>query len=484
MPFQWILTKANGENKMAGVKGKSGRPKKPVVNQVSKVDNPFIDLGYTGLQRTFGTINEEFLLELKGLRGIKVYKEMRDNDDVVGAILFTIDMLLRGVKWQAEPEDETVPEDLEAAEFIETVVDDMKGTWTDFISEVLTMLPFGWSYFEKVFKLRTGEDGTYPSKHSDGLIGWHKLASRGQETLERWVFDDTGDLLGMKQQPNLGNLGAGGGGANAGAFLPIEKSFLFRTVIRKNNPEGRSVLRNAYRPWYFKKNIEQIEGIGIERDLAGLPVMYVPPEVLNAKPGTQEASLLEGLKKVIRNVRRDEQEGVIFPLVYDKLGNELYKFELMSTAGSRQFDTTKVKANYSRGIATTVLADFILIGHDKVGSFALASSKTKLFAVALGGWLDSIQETINRNGIDQLLRMNNMKGRCKLKHGDIETRDLKEIADYVQKLAASGALLPDDNLENKLRDLAGLPSLQAEGMETGKIRDGGESKEEGVNPDA
>ena len=31
------------------------------------------------------------------------------------------------------------------------------------------------------------------------------------------------------------------------------QALLFRTKSRKDNPEGRSILRNAYRPWYFKE---------------------------------------------------------------------------------------------------------------------------------------------------------------------------------------------------------------------------------------
>ncbi|MGI6498023.1 MAG: hypothetical protein ACOX0U_04265 [Oscillospiraceae bacterium] len=51
---------------------------------------------------------------------------------------------------------------------------------------------------------------------------------------------------------------------------------IFRTKSRKGSPEGRSILRNAYRSWYFKRRIQEIEGIGIERDLAGFPTLTAP----------------------------------------------------------------------------------------------------------------------------------------------------------------------------------------------------------------
>jgi hypothetical protein len=36
------------------------------------------------------------------------------------------------------------------------------------------------------------------------------------------------------------------------------------------------MLRTAYRPWFMKKRLEEFESIGIERDLAGLPIMWLP----------------------------------------------------------------------------------------------------------------------------------------------------------------------------------------------------------------
>ena len=84
----------------------------------------------------------------------------------------------------------------------------------------------------------------------------------------QWEYDDEDNLIGMTQMPP----------PNFGLYtIPLEKAIHFRTRSRKGNPEGRSILRNAYRSWYFKKGIQEFEGIGIERDLAGIP-MVTPPE--------------------------------------------------------------------------------------------------------------------------------------------------------------------------------------------------------------
>ena len=47
------------------------------------------EIGRIGQRRYGGTIYEEFLHELRGTRGIEVYREMSENDDVVGAIMNT-----------------------------------------------------------------------------------------------------------------------------------------------------------------------------------------------------------------------------------------------------------------------------------------------------------------------------------------------------------------------------------------------------------
>lgn len=405
----------------------------------------FGEVGRTGLNRFGGIVREEFLKELQGLKGVRAFREMRDNDPLVGAVLFAIEMLIRRSSWRVEPGGKERA-DTEAAEFLQSCLDDMSVTWADTLTEILSMLTFGWSYHEIVYKRRLGDqrDPTKRSRFDDGKIGWRKLPIRAQETLYEWVFDESGGIQAMKQQaPPDYQL----------REIPIDKAMLFRTKVEKGNPEGRSVLRNAYRPWYFKKNIEEIEGIGIERDLAGLPVL-TPPDNLdiwnpNNATATQYRTQAEDL---VRSIRRDEQEGVLKPFGWT--------LELLSTGGRRQFDTNAIIGRYDQRIAQVVLADVILLGHEKVGSFALADSKTGLFAAGLGAWLDSIAEVFNRHAIPRLFRLNGfaVKKLPELKHGPVETPDLKELGEYIQRLSGSGVpLFPDDNLENYLRQVAKLP---------------------------
>jgi hypothetical protein len=408
------------------------------------------ELGMTGVVEYGGKVEDDFLPELKGDKARKVFREMSDNDPVVGAILFVIDMLLRQVDWRVEPADED-PRAEEVAAFVWSCFDDLNPTWDEALSSIFTMLPYGWSYHEVVYKLRQGRSTDQPSKHSDGWIGWEKFALRGQDTLDHWEFGENGDIEAMvqtaapKYQP---------------ITIPYDKALHFRTTTARGNPEGRSVLRNAYRPWYFKKRIEEIEGIGIERDLAGLPVAYVPWQMLSKDASNDQKQTVAAIERITRNIRRDAQEGVVMPQGFDERGNALYKLELLTTGGRRQFDTDAIIGRYDQRIAMTVLADFILLGHEKVGSFALGVEKVNVFATAIGTWLDHVAAEFNARGIPTLLEMNGVDQSLTptLTHADVKEVDLAAVVDAIDKLSGAGMLLfPDEDVENHLRSLLGLP---------------------------
>ena len=50
--------------------------------------NTFDELGRIGQNKYAGVFYEEFLPDLQGKRGVEAYKEMSENDDIIGSILF------------------------------------------------------------------------------------------------------------------------------------------------------------------------------------------------------------------------------------------------------------------------------------------------------------------------------------------------------------------------------------------------------------
>lgn len=419
------------------------------IEKQKKIGKHFGEVGNTGLQRSAGYVDEEFLAALKGEQGKKVYRQMSDNDPTIGAVLFIARHLINSVHWTVEAASDK-PADKKVAEFIEECRNDMNITWKDFIDEILTMLIYGYSVNEIVYKRRKGKrrgSVTLSSNYSDNKIGWAKLAIRSQATIERWKFDEYGEVLGVYQRkvPSYEEV-----------YIPREKFLHFTTESRYNNPEGRSLLRNVYRPWYYKKNIEEIEGIGIERDLAGLPILQPPEDLDIWDPDDEDMQNLRKTgEQLVQNIRRDAAEGILLPFGWD--------LELLSTGSNRQFDTNKIINRYDQRIAMTLLGDLLLLGAEGDGSFALADVKKSLLAAALESILQRVVEVLNRDAIPRLVDLNVFPRMSKGKYpkfvvSEIETPSIEELGIYLNRLSAAGMqLFPDERLENVLRTMASLP---------------------------
>ena len=145
-------------------------------------------------------------------------------------------------KQQAELYEQRMREE---AEFVAGCMNDMSISWQDTINNILSMLVYGFSYHEIVYKRRSGlQDDGNSSQFNDGRIGWRKLPMRSQDTVYEWNFDHSGGIEGMTQMNPIAGTGP--------VFIPIEKALLFRTTTKLNNPRGKSILRSAYTSWYYQ----------------------------------------------------------------------------------------------------------------------------------------------------------------------------------------------------------------------------------------
>jgi len=408
--------------------------------------------GVTGLNQYAGQIFEEFIPSLRGSRRMATYKEMRWNDATISGSFFAMELLARKASWifRAEGSD---PADIETADFLNSCLGDMEHPWTDFISEAMSMAPFGFSLNEFVLKKRSGDTGdkTTQSQYDDGRIGIRKLAPRSQDSVDRWALGESGDVIGVHQvaPPDF-----------KPRYIPIEKLLHLRIMSSKGDPNGLPILRGMHRAWYFKKRIENLEAIGVERDLAGIPVARIPAEYLLPSASSEQKAAAEEYRRIITNIRRDEQEGLLLPSDKDDKGNYLYTIELLSGGSRRQFATNEIVLRYAREMAESMMADFLKLGNGSTGSFALSSSKTELFALVVGALLDIVAEGFNRKIVTLLLQLNptlRPTAPVKLTHGDIEEADLKEFGEYAKALTVAGIPLDDILTQAHLRAIAGFP---------------------------
>jgi phage gp29-like protein len=238
----------------------------------------------------------------------------------------------------------------------------------------------------------------------------------------------------------------------------------------------------------MKTNIEDLEGIGIERDLAGYPTLYLPLEIMERD--TEEAEkTYQTYLDLVANVRRDKAEGLLLPSVFDDHGNRVYEFKLLSSSGSRQFDTSRIITRYDARIALTIMADFLLLGQQRQGSYALSETKARMFYQAITAVLDNIAETINSQAVPALFELNpwwDLDELPYLAHGKVEIPNLQLLGEFIERMARAGMkLFPDDRLEDHLRGLADLPLKGSEGEPRGEARPAfsEQDRAQGAKPD-
>jgi len=418
-------------------------------------------LGVAGDNTYNGQIRaDEFLPELRGKKAIRKYREMRDNDSTIGAVMYATEQVLRDVDLKVMPANDST-EAKEEAEFVKSVLDDMDHTLDDHIAESLSNLSYGFAWFEVIYKRRNGpteRSDKKRSKYTDGRMGVRKIAIRAPWTISRFDVDQqTGDVKGIYQD---------GSGYNNSNYIPTRKSLYYRTTTINGDPAGRSILRNAYTSYEYVNNLQSIEAIAVERELAGIPVARIPAEYLSGDATAAQSGFVNNLQSILRDVKFNEQGYIILPsdTYPDKDGaptnQKLVDVELMSSSGSRNIDIDPIVRRYQHDIARSVLSEFLMLGGGNTGSYALSKSKTDLFLRALESYIQAIVDVLNKQLVERLWELNGLNYDLMptIVAGDVAPHDLREIAAFLRNL--NGADINVSDHPEVIQDLMDIAELR------------------------
>tara|TARA_R110000824_G_scaffold333374_1_gene519973 strand:+ start:2286 stop:3623 length:1338 start_codon:yes stop_codon:yes gene_type:complete len=419
-----------------------------------------ITLGVAGDNTHNGQIRaDEFLPELRGKKAIRKYREMRDNDSTVGAVMYSVEQILRDVELHVKPVDDSDAAKAEA-DYVKSVLDDMDHTLDDHIAEALSFLSYGFGWFEVIYKRRVGpteRSGKKNSKSTDGRLGVRKIAARAPWTINKFDVDQkTGDVLGIEQSVGL---------MNSKNYIPVNKSLYYRTTSINGDPSGRSILRNAYTSYEYLNNLQAIEAIAVERELAGIPVARIPAEYLSSDSSAEQTGFVSNLQQILRDVKFNEQGYIILPsdTYPDKEGGpsstRLVDIELMASNGKRNIDINPIVSRYQHDIARSVLSEFLLLGSSG-GSYALSKSKTDLFLRALESYIQAIVDVLNKQLVERLWQLNGLDYNLMptIVSGDVAPHDLREVAAFLRNL--NGANIDVSSHPEVVKDLMDIADLE------------------------
>ena len=424
-----------------------------------------LELGYSGSNTRFGQIRaDEFQNELKGKQGIRKYREMRDNDATIGAVMYATEQILRDVPRIVEPSDKKNEKAVEMAKWLETVFDDMEHSLDDHISEALSSLTFGFAVFEPVYKIRGGPKFVDPkrkSKHSDGHYGIRKLASRAQWTIDSFKVDEkTGEILGVNQERS----------ALTSNFIPKNKLVHYRTTTTNNDPSGRSILRNAFKSYVYLNTMQVTEGIAVERELNGIPIIRIPSDYLADDATEDQIAIRKMAERIGRDLKFNEQGSIVLPsdvwVVEDKATtHRLVDVELIASNGNRNIAIDPIIRRYQHDIARSVMAEFLMLGSNSTGSYALSKSKTDIFLRSVESYINTIYDVLNEQIVKPLWELNgfDIELMPTLKAGDVAPHDLDALGSYLRNLNGADINLTEQvDIIDALLANAELPLLDRE----------------------
>lgn len=385
------------------------------------------ELGATGTQFFSGFISgEEYNPNLQGQAGLKIYDEMRRSDAMVKATLLAIGLPIRQAVWRVEAASDD-NRDQEIAEFVRNnLFGGMSITWDDFLRQALLHLTFGYMMFERVYKLENNK------------ILLKKLAPRLPKTLYKWMVADDGGLEYIVQFVLKG-------ATYIYADIPVDRLLIFTNEKEGANYEGISVLRSAYKHWYVKNQLYKIDAIKHDRWGIGIPVVSLPEKSIDLDIDKTRAEALA------KNLRAHEQAYVIKPFGF---GVEL--LAMPTRVGTNVMPSVQ---HHNEQIVVNILAQFLTLGTTKSGNRALGGSFQDLFLLSLQSIAKYTEDTINRYCIKSLVDYNFITDRYpKLKASKIKETSFTNLADAVSKLMNVGALTPDEELEDYVREIGSLPT--------------------------
>lgn len=397
------------------------------------------EIGAVGLPIFAGYLTLDPNKNLRGVQAAQTYREMRYDEPAAAAAINAVYQLLH-TDLYVEPGGST-DRDKQAAEFLETCLDDMRDSIGTTLRQAYSFIYMGWGIQELIYKRRSGGQG---SRYNDGRIGWAAWALRRQESLYRWGYDiPTGRITDFQQRP-------------APTYdlrtIPLSKAIHLTADDSEGSPEGLSCLRPMYRQWYFVKNVELLLGIALERG-AGFPVFEIDKDLQAAISEDDLASL----QTIAANIRQNEEMYILTPQ------GVRFRFAEMPGVNAETYMTTIQQMR--AWMLATMLADFIGLGlNGRGGAFALGKDKSELFLMALNGYQERLLQVLNRHAVARLMRYNDFGKLTDLPRLNLPTvkrYDLEAIGAFASILNTIGALhiTPED--EAFFRRIGDLPEVEA-----------------------
>ena len=388
----------------------------------------------------------------------RAYADILTNTSIVAAGVRYFVNLVGGASWSFTPSE-----------------DDFDGYYADLAQAALTADPVTpWHrvirraamYRFYGFSIQEWTAG----RRADGLLTFADIAPRAQSTIERWDVDAAGLVLGAIQESPQ---------TRREIYLPREKLLYLVDDTLNDSPEGLGLFRHLVSPARRLARYEQLEGVGFETDLRGIPVGRAPLSELarmvenKELTAAQMAQLEEPLRQFVRShVRGNPELGLYLDSLTYQTSNEAqapsavrqWDVELLKGTSTSFAENAAAIERLNREMARILGVEQLLLGSG-VGSYSLSQDKTHQFYLLVDGALTEIREAVERDLLRALWRLNGWPAEMmpKVSTEAVQYRDIQQIGATLRDMATAGAVLaPDDPVIGEVRDLMGVSRPETE----------------------
>lgn len=400
---------------------------------------------------------------LVGKQKYITYSEMLANISIVAAGTRYFLNLIAKASLKVVPANDS-PEALEFAEKTEKIIADMNTSMARMVRRAAMFRFYGFSLQEWTAVAR-----------DDGMIGIKDVAPRPQSTIEQWDLDEKSEeVLGVTQRsPNTSET----------FYLPRGKLIYLVDDTINDSPEGLGLFRHIYKASTELEKLEELEGIGYETDLRGIPVGYAPQTRLHqmVKAGTIDEEfakgLIQGVKDFIKERNRTPSTGLLLDSEPFRSRDEgstpssvrQWMVELLKSGSSNQAEVNKAINRKTHEIARVLNMEGLLLGGGERGSFALSKDKSNNLFLIVDSTAEEIGDAYTNDLIKPLWALNAWpeEHRPTLEPEPIRFQDVEQITSALGDMAKAGApLAPNDPANNAVRDLLSLPHAPDEEVDS------------------
>lgn len=303
---------------------------------------------------------------------IATYRKMRE-DYQISACLNVLAFTIQKMDWYLIGEDEKVKDFCEKS---------IKKIWNQLVKVMVKSFWAGYSPATKVFEYDENLKG----------INYKEIRDLAPESC-RVKIDKNGGFDGFKQFPGQSNQ----------QDINYKYAFWFTNQMENGDLYGKSMLKAAYKPWYYSEIIHLFANRYYERFGEPAVVGRAPIADIVKDSNGNAVDAINSIKSAGEGLKSHSVLGI--PSDRDENGNFLFDISyLESQMRGVDFDTYLKRLDMEKSRA--VFVPDLLLGTGRVGSYELGKEHKATFITGLMGLFDDFGNSIEKYILPQLVEYN------------------------------------------------------------------------------